>query len=265
MGYPLPSTLTPSKISRFVTCPLAFRYSYLEHLPEPSTIHQVRGTLVHRALQLLYSRHAPDRRTPQAAVDALETAWSELASSPELASVGLDEAGLAGLHREGVGLMERYFSIEDPAAVHPVGLEIDLRYNLDGVELRGIIDRLDHLDGEDFAIVDYKTGRAPRPDQARARLSGLQFYAFVCELVLGRRPREIRLVYVRDRIVVCESPTEQSMRGQRQRTFAVWQAIERACERGDFRPNPSRLCASCAFAPQCPSQGGAPEGLAAAR
>ena len=50
MSLPLPSTLTPSKLGKFVSCPLAFRYSYIEHLPEPSSIYQIRGTLLHKAL-----------------------------------------------------------------------------------------------------------------------------------------------------------------------------------------------------------------------
>ena len=264
MAYPLPETLTPSKISRFVSCPLAFRYSYIERLPEPSTIHQVRGTLVHRALQLLYSGHTPDERDLDTAGTALETAWSEIVTSDEFASVGLSEDASATLRREASQLMERYFAIENPSSVHPVGLEIDLRATVDGVELRGIIDRLDHLDGDGFAIVDYKTGRAPRADQSRARLAGLHFYAFLCEEVLGRRPSEIRLIYVRDRVVVVESPTDQSTRAQRQRTLAIWRAIERACETGDFRPNPSRLCDWCTFKSHCPAFAGAPELASAA-
>jgi RecB family exonuclease len=36
----------------------------------------------------------------------------------------------------------------------------------------------------------------------------------------------------------------------------VWAAVERACEREDFRPNPARLCDWCAFKAYCPSFGG---------
>ena len=37
---------------------------------------------------------------------------------------------------------------------------------------------------------------------------------------------------------------------------AIWTAVERACEREDFRPNPSRLCDWCGFKAYCPSFGG---------
>lgn len=249
----LPSTLTPSKLSRFISCPLSFRLAYIDRLPEPASPHQVRGTLVHRALQLLYGTGRPSERTRDQALAALDRAWSELSGTTEVAELGLDEQGEAAFVREAQALLERYFGLEDPTEVRPVGLELDLRANVGGVELRGIIDRLDRLEDGEFVVVDYKTGRAPRADHAQSRLGALHFYAFLCEQVLGRRPREVRLIYLRDQVVIAQAPTDQSMRGLRQRALAVWAAIERACGSGDFRPNPSRLCGYCAFQAQCPA------------
>ena len=251
--YALPATLTPSKMSRFMSCPLAFRLSYLDRLPEPPTVDQVRGTIVHRALQLLFSSGAADARNSERALDALEVAWTEPAMREEVGALALDERAERRLRRETGTLVERYFALEDPTAVHPIGLELDVRVRVGDVELRGIIDRLDRLEDGSVVVVDYKTGRAPRPEQSRSRLGGVHFYAFVCEQLLGHRPREVRLMYLKDQVVVVESPTDQSMRGLRQRAMAIWAAIGRACESGDFRPNPSPLCRFCAFQAHCPA------------
>jgi len=252
-AFDLPSTLTPSKMGRFVSCPLAFRFSYLEHLPEPSTIDQVRGTIVHRSLQLLFTKGRPGGRDEQRAAAAAAEAWEEPAARAEVDGLELTEKARERLRREVDTLIERYFAIEDPAAVNPIGVELDMRTRVGGVELRGIIDRLDRLDDGNMVVVDYKTGRAPRPEHSRGRLVGVHFYAFLCEQLLGRRPSEVRLMYLKDQVVVVESPTEQSMRGLRQRAMAVWEAIERACVSGDFRPHPSPLCRSCAFQSMCPA------------
>lgn len=257
MAYALPATLTPSKLTKFMSCPLAFRFAYLDGLPEPPSVHLVRGTLVHKALELLLATAVAADRTPERAAAALADAWSTLEDGP-IAALGLDEAGRATFRREAAALVSSYFAVEDPASVHPIGIELDLRVELDGVELRGIIDRLDRLDGGELVVVDYKTGRAPRPEHARARMVGVHFYALLCEQVLGRLPSEVRLVYLRDPLVVAESPSAQTVRGIRQRATAVWQAISRACDRDDFRPSPSRLCQSCAFRPCCPAFGGDP-------
>ena len=57
-------------------------------------------------------------------------------------------------------------------------------------------------------------------------------YALMCEAELGRRPAVVRLLYLRDRVVISAAPTDQAMRGTRQRALGVWSAIERACREG---------------------------------
>lgn len=236
-----------------MNCPLSFKYSYIDKIPEPPTVAQLRGTLVHRGLQLLFSTRSPKERTIDEARLAMRNAYEELDALGEFDPLELDAAGKSGLQRDGDQLLDRYFALEDPTAVHPMGLELDLRVPVGDLELRGIIDRLDRLPNGDIVIVDYKTGRAPRPEQSRSRLTGVNFYAFMCEQLLGKRPSEVRLMYLKDRVVVVESPTEQSMRGLRNRVLAIWAAITRACETDDFRPNPSALCKYCAYQDRCPA------------
>jgi hypothetical protein len=59
-------------------------------------------------------------------------------------------------------------------------------------------------------------------------------------------------------MVIEADPSEQALRGLRQRTSAVWSAIERACEDEDFRPKPSALCSWCTSRQYCPAFGGDP-------
>jgi putative RecB family exonuclease len=259
MSFPLPSTLTPSKISSFTTCPLSFRFSVVERLPEVASPAAVKGTLVHRALQLLFSEREAGNRDRLEAESALLRAWDEMRESPDVVDLHLPEDEQATFLRDASSLLDRYFEIEDPNSVNPVGLELDLRVDVDGMTLRGIIDRLDRLPDGSLAVVDYKTGRAPRAEQSRSRLSAVQLYAFLCEQVLGTRPAVVRLMYLRDRVVVSAEATDQTLRGVHQRARAVWAAIERACERSDFRPHPSVLCKWCSFQQYCPAYGGDPE------
>lgn len=263
-ALPLPSTLSPSKITAFTNCPLAFRFSVIERLPEPPSPAALKGTLVHRALELLFSERDQGARTPAVAQDALDSAWDELRDGDELDALGLDEASTAAFLADSRVLVGRYFELEDPTTVRTVGLELNLSTELGGVTVRGIIDRLDELEDGTLAVVDYKTGRSPRVEQSKSRLGGVQLYALLCEAVMGRRPSVVRLLYLRDRIAISAEPTDQAMRGTRQRALGVWSAIERACRDGDFRPNPSGLCRFCSFQAYCPSFGGDPSLAAAA-
>jgi putative RecB family exonuclease len=195
-----------------------------------------------------------------AAQASLHRAWTELqdAGDGELAGLQLDEAGTTAFVADARELVSRYFELEDPDEVRAVGLEMNLSTNLEGITVRGIIDRLDELDDGSLVVVDYKTGRAPRNEQSRSRLGGVQMYALMCEAELGRRPSVVRLLYLRDRVAISATPTDQALRGTRQRALGVWSAIERACRQGDFRPNPSALCRYCAFQAYCPVFGGDP-------
>jgi len=257
--FETPATLSPSKISAFTNCPLAFRFAVVEQLPEPSSPAAVKGTLVHRALELFFETTEKGARTPRAARAALDAAWAEMADDEEFCGLGLDEAARTAFLSDAGVLVDRYFELEDPDEVHTVGLELHLSTDLEGVTLRGIIDRLDELDDGSLAVIDYKTGRSPRADQARSRLGGVHIYALMCEEALGRRPSVVRLLYLRDRVSLSAEPTDQSLSGTRRRALGVWSAIERACRDGDFRPSPSALCRYCSFQAYCPSFGGDPE------
>jgi putative RecB family exonuclease len=256
MALPLPRSLSPSAVASFTDCALAFRLSAIDRLPEPSSIAASRGTLVHRALERLYGEVPAGRRTPEAALTQLDLAWAELAGGPDVAGLGLNPDEEEELRADAATLVGNVFLLEDPDRVRAIGLELKLEARVGALRLRGVIDRLDlDADGE-LVVTDYKTGRAPGTPQEHRRLGGVQFYAFLCEQMLGRRPARVQLLHLREPVAIVAVPSEQSVRGLVTRTSAVWAALERACGDEDFRPHPSRLCDYCAFKEYCPAFGG---------
>ncbi len=255
---PLPRSLSPSKVASFKDCALAFRYSVIDHLPEPPSVPASKGTLVHRALERLFSQVPAGRRTPGAAMHQLDLAWSDLRLHPEFAGLALDQDAEAELRADAGRLVANYFELEDPNRVRAVGIELMLEANLGAMRLRGVIDRLELDPDGELVITDYKTGRAPGVAFENSRLGGVQFYAFLCEQALGRRPARIQLLHLAEPLAIVSVPTSQSIRGLEGRASAVWSAVERACATEDFRPRPSRLCDWCAFQAYCPAFGGEP-------
>ena len=257
MAFPVPRSLSPSKVSSFTDCALAFRFSVIDRLPEPPSPAATKGTLVHAALERLHML-PPDDRTVDAALDCLASAAAELRDDPDYAGLELSPDDEAAFHDDAATLVRNYFRLEDPRSVRAIGLELSLEAEIDGVRLRGIIDRLElDADGE-LVVTDYKTGAAPSDRYERKRLSGVHIYSLLCEQLLGRRPRTVQLLYLRTPLAIITEPSDQSTRGTRRTLGAVWQAVERACEREDFRPNRSRLCDFCAFQEYCPAFGGDP-------
>ncbi|MDZ7733060.1 MAG: PD-(D/E)XK nuclease family protein [Acidimicrobiia bacterium] len=254
MALELPSSLSPSKVSAFKDCALAFRYSAIDKLPEPPTVAATRGTLVHAALERLFVLE-PRERTLAAGLSCLAEAFEALSTEPDFVDLELDEPATATFLDEAEQLVRRYFTLEDPTSVHPIGIELFLEVELGGLHLRGIIDRLELDDDGELIVTDYKTGAAPSQNYEQHRLGGVQFYSLLCERLFGRRPARIQLLYLRDPTVIVNVPTEQSTRALERRVHAVWSAIERACQHEDFRPRPSRRCDWCAFRDRCPAIG----------
>lgn len=257
MVLPLPVSLTPSKVASFKDCALAFRFSAIDRLPEPPSPWATKGTLVHRALELLFCAEPP-LRTLETALACLTTARAEMASDPDYVGLHLDAEAESLFAAESEDLVRRYFELEDPTRVHPIGLELRLEVALGSLTLRGVIDRLD-LDADGGLVVtDYKTGKVPGVVHEQSRLGGVHFYAFLCEQLLGRRPVRVQLLYLSEPVAIVATPSDQSIRAMEKRALAIWKAVETACDRDDFRPHPSRLCDWCAFREYCPAFGGDP-------
>jgi putative RecB family exonuclease len=253
MALAPPRTLSPSKVTAFTSCPLAFKFAQIDHLPQPPSPHAVKGTLVHAALEGLFWNHEAGQRTIEVAVDELDRSWAELQDDPEYVELGLDPDSAAAFLLDAHHLLDNYFRLEDPNAVRAIGVELGVEINEDGLRLRGIIDRLDLTDDGDLIVVDYKTGRAPGQRFEQGKMSGVQTYALLCERLMGRAPVEVRLLHLREPIVITTAVTAQTIRGQRVRTTAVWGAIERACQSEDFRPRVGPLCDYCNFKTSCPA------------
>jgi putative RecB family exonuclease len=257
--FELPRSLSPSKVTSFRDCALAFRFNTIEHLPEEPTIWTVKGTLVHRVLEGLFWRYPQGLRSPRSAAAELDRAWAELQVDPDYTALELTPGDADAFRSEAESLVQNYFTLEDPNEVAPVGIELMLEARVGSMRLRGILDRLDRTADGDLVVVDYKTGRAPSVAYEHSKLIGVHIYALLCEEVLGRKPVQVKLLHLKEPMVITAEPSDQAVRGQRLKTAAVWTAIELACRNEDFRPRTSPLCNYCRFRTFCPAYGGNPD------
>jgi putative RecB family exonuclease len=255
MGLTPPSTLSPSKVSSFKNCALAFRFSAIDHLPEPPTVQTLKGTLVHRALELLFAELPPGMRDRQAASSVLATARSEMENGDDLALLGLTPEEESAFFEDAARLVENYFGLEDPNRVDAIATELTLEAEVGGVILRGIIDRLDRSPTGGLVVTDYKTGRAPAGGHEASKMLGVNFYAMLLKEAMGQAPEQVQLLYLGDQVAILAEVSDRSIDMSRRQALAVWQAITRACEDEDFRPRPSALCSWCAFRGICPAWG----------
>ena len=273
---PAGPSLSPSRAADFMTCPLLYRYRVIDRIPEAPSPAATRGTVLHSVLERLFDVPAPER-TLERATAMLGPQWHQLlADEPELAvllDAQPDAAGPSGTERAGVepaagglpsfldgaeALLARYFELEDPRRLEPAERELHVEVELgSGLLLRGFVDRLDVSPAGDMRVVDYKTGRAPSPGFEAKAMFQMRFYALVLWRLYGRVPRLLQLLYLGSGEVLRYEPDEADLRATETKVQALWQAIERATETGDWRPSPSRLCDWCDHREsRCPAWGG---------
>jgi putative RecB family exonuclease len=262
-GVDVLGSLSPSRAGDFMACPMLFRFRTVDRLPEPSSPLAVRGTVVHKALEDLFDLPAADR-TPDRAAELLVPAWEDiLAASPEVAEMfGGDGPEVGPWLASCQESLARYFALEDPTRIEPAERELYVETLLDSkLLLRGFVDRLDVAPTGEIRVVDYKTGKAP-PEAFEAKaLFQMKFYALVIWRTRGVVPAMLQLIYLGSGEVLRYRPDEHDLLATERKLEALWAAILRAQESGDWRPSPGPICDWCAHREICPAWGGTPPPL----
>ncbi len=271
---PLPpaviGSLSPSRAADFKSCPLLYRFRTIDRLPETPSRAAVRGTVVHAVLEQLFDLPAPER-TLGAARELLPEIWQQMAADDPAIAALFGEAGDGTTGDDGTGLAEwlasasellgNYFALEDPSRLEPVAREQLVEVVIDGLRLRGYIDRLDENERGELRVVDYKTGATPREAFEAKALFQMKFYALVLWRTRGVVPKQLRLMYLADTDTLSYAPDAEELTRFERTVQAIWAAIERATQAADFRPSPGRLCEWCDHHDLCPAFGGTPPPL----
>lgn len=245
-------TLSPSRAGDFKTCPQLFKFRAVDRLPEPTSIYQARGTTAHLALQRLFDDPAPDR-TPERLYDLFRTAWTEIRGDDEFEGLfdTTEEERRWGL--ESLDLLANYFSVEDPRTFDPEDRELDMLEDLDGIVIRGILDRMDRDEDGNLIILDYKSGKAPPERYALSAFFALKIYALLIRQRIGETPKEVRLLYLNGPTLYRLPIDDRQLDAMDGQLRALWKAIERAMETDRWPARRGRLCDWCSFQDVCPA------------
>jgi putative RecB family exonuclease len=241
---------------------MLYRFRVIDKLPSRPTAATARGTLVHAVLERLFDLPTSER-TLDAAISLVPEEWERIsAEEPDMLELLAQAEGRTDEWFSGAGsLLETWFGLEDPTRLEPAERELYVETDLDGLLLRGYVDRLDVAPDGAMRVVDYKTGRSPSERFEAKALFQMKFYALVLWRARGEMPRLLQLVYLGNGEIVRYQPDEQDLLGVERKVKALWAAIERAAELGDWRPSPSRLCDWCEHRALCPAWGGTPPEL----
>ena len=232
--------LSYSQIDIFDTCPLQYRYRYIQRIPAPPSGAQSFGDAIHKTLFSFYRMAKEGKNlTKDDLLGLLDENWSPLG----YASKAHEEK----MKRKGGEILTGFFEkAYDPKRL-PRDLEqiFTIRVAPD-FKIGGKIDRVDELENGKIEIIDYKTGRVPTPIQVEKSLQ-MTVYALAAqdEGIYGKRAEEVILSFyffdIQDKI--------SSQRTEKDLAEAKTLLLEKKkeIEKSDFSPIPGPWCDFCDY------------------
>jgi putative RecB family exonuclease len=244
-----PSGLSPSSIDLYLQCPARFEWEKIDRNESMAGEAAVKGTFVHRVLELLMQQD-PEDRTPDMARLFMAETYTEILGNREFMSLALPESDVRSFRRDAWTSVRRYFEMEDPSQIEVVSTEERIEAEIEGVPIRGIIDRLERDVLDDLVITDYKNGKVPIPRYRAPKMRQLNYYAALVEAAKGERPVAGRLVFTAFGEIIDTNFTDESVEDAIATAVEVWHGVHRDMDEG-FAPNPGPLCGWCPKVADC--------------
>ena len=245
-----------SAISTFRTCPLKYKFRYVDGLPEESVSSAlVFGTGIHSAVEQHFQAILSGEERPD--IDqfmfAYRSAW--LPHDPDAISFGSTETR-ASLDALASKMLTAFLSSPTASVQGRVlGVEEEIRGLLvEGVpDLFGRVDLLTE-DSDSLVVTDIKTSRG-KWSQEQVEDSGEQLLLYshlASEISPGKKISTRFLVLTKTKEPVIEEHTREVEPVAVKRTLAGVERVWRAIESGVFYPAPSTIsCSSCGYRAAC--------------
>ncbi len=232
--------LSYSSISTYETCPAKYKFQYEDRLPTQGSPALSFGDSLHRALRRFHDRPVPVAPTLPELHEMLEGEWL---------SDGYRDQAEERLYRDHAWqVLAEYHTANADSFRIPAALEFRFTVEVEGVQISGVIDRMDRIPGGGYEIIDYKTNRRLPPKAVVDRDLQLSVYYLAAKEIWGIEPERLTLYFLLpgERMTTVRTPADAD--DVRRRIATVAERIEA----GKFEPRQNPLCDWCDFQRLCP-------------
>jgi len=232
--------LSYTQISLYQTCPLSYKLQYIDGLEQKEKGYFSFGTTMHECAEYFFKVKVPPPPSLEELLQFYERTWhSEGYESAE------EEADYKAYGRE---MLAKFWEIHSPDFRMPIAVEWMFNIDVEGVKLRGFIDRVDKLDSGGLSIVDYKTDRELFTKEDLEKNLQLTLYQLAVEQSWYLPVERLTLYHFRSNIPCsCEPRSQAQLEEAKNLVLAVAEGITE--ER--FPAIESGRC-PCDFAEHCP-------------
>ncbi len=245
--------LSYSQISTYLTCPLRYKFQYVDLVPPAFTASAlVFGQAIHEAVGAFYQEILTgDELRPDQMIDVYRQAWQSKDGVEIRFFNGDDEDSLT----EKAKLMLKVFHDAFDPGVQIIGIEefFEVKFAKEMPPFQGYIDLIEESPSGKISIVDLKTA-ARKPTKAQTS-SNLQLTAYTLGAeALGFDPEQLGLRL--DVVTKTKNPelvrfeTTRTQQ-ERDRFVKIVKTICSAIEHHAFFPREDWHCSQCAWADHC--------------
>jgi putative RecB family exonuclease len=249
-------TYSYSRLSAYETCPLKYKYSYVDRVelePEVETVEAFMGSRVHEVLEKLYRDLNLSKVNT---LGDLEAYYDELWEKNWSGDVRVvrEEYTPENYRETGWKCIADYYNRYKPFdESKTLGIERRVLIDIEGYRLQGFIDRLAQRGDGCYEIHDYKTSQYLPAQSFFEGNKQLVLYQIGVE-DLWRDAGDVDLVWhylVQDKEI--RSRRSQEAIGElKAETVALIREIESAMEEDRFPARESELCRWCEYQEMCP-------------
>ena len=234
--------LSASAIEIYEECPLRFKLEREWNLPREVSAALHYGAAMHGVLRTFYDAQRYQREISDN--DLLEQFRSELASA------GIADRYQYELYlRQGMEQLRQFFECARDGATPDV-METECRFDLEvgSAKVAGRLDRIDRMDQETVAIVDYKTGKPKSQEDADKSLQ-LSLYALAARETWGKRAERLIFHNLENNTTVWTERNDAQLEEAKMRVLEAAGGIAE----GKFQAKPGYQCSHCPYRNLCPA------------
>jgi RecB family exonuclease len=236
--------LSFSRVDTYQTCPLKFRFGYVDKLPQAPSPHLSWGTSIHAALEAWWDRKLPAAPPVEMLLQALYDGW--------------DDSGFADMERaekldwyaHAQAVLRRHHAQHAAAYVPAVATEEWFTLELgEHIEVVGSIDHVARTASGGIGIVDWKTNRKAKPAKYVTGSLQLAIYALAARELWGVDPEWVALDFVVPgmRVTVPRAQIDTDA------ALATIHEVAALIRSEAFAPTPTKLCGWCDYRAACPA------------
>jgi len=250
-----------SALNTFKTCPLQYKYQEIDKIKSPKKIEAVFGTVIHSALKYMFER-SPLYPTLDEIIDFYSKKWGNASEKIEYSNPEQKDEEAKLYFEEGLKILKNFHRKNSPWNFNTV--ELENRFNIEVKDeeteethtLAGFIDRIDKKqDGDEYEIIDYKTGKKMPPQEMLEDDMQLGLYSFALKSRWPElKPENIKtsLYFLKHNEQISSHGSLEKLERAKNNVLTIIREIEKRIEKNDFSPTPGPLCGWCGFKKICP-------------